>query len=96
MLLKENGMNDVIYAIVTYENGAIACMEACWTLPENSPTIIDDKVELVATKGVAYVDACDNGVRFVTEKGVQSQFQTLVLRKWRGVRRAGRKKLWLL
>ena len=25
-LLKENGMNDVIYAIVTYENGAIACM----------------------------------------------------------------------
>ena len=71
VLLKENGMNDVIYAIVTYENGAIACMEACWTLPENSPTIIDDKVELVATKGVAYVDSCDNGVRFVTGNGVQ-------------------------
>jgi len=71
VLLKENGMNDVIYAIVTYENGAIACLEACWTLPENSPTIIDDKVELVGTKGVAYVDSCDYGVRFVTEKGVQ-------------------------
>ena len=39
-------------------------------LPENSPTIIDDKVELVGTKGVAYVDACDNGVRFVTGSGV--------------------------
>lgn len=68
VLLKENGMNDVIYAIVTYENGAIACMEACWVLPENSPTIIDDKLELVGTKGVVYVDSCDHGVRFVTDK----------------------------
>ena len=71
VLLKENGMNDVIYALVTYENGAVACMEACWTLPENSPTIIDDKVELVGTKGVAYVDSCDYGIRFVTGQGVQ-------------------------
>lgn len=71
VLLKENGMNDVIYAIVTYENGAIACLEACWTLPENSPTVIDDKLELVGTKGVAYVDSCDHGIRFITGKGVQ-------------------------
>lgn len=70
VLLKEHGMNDVIYAIVTYESGAIACLEACWVLPENSPTIIDDKVELVATKGVVYVDSCDHGVRFVTEGGI--------------------------
>ena len=46
-------------------------MEACWTLPENSPTIIDDKVELVGTKGVAYVDSCDYGVRFVSQKGIE-------------------------
>ena len=71
VLLKENGMNDVIYAIVTYENGAIACMEACWVLPETSPTTIDDKLELVGTKGVAYVDSCDNGVRFITNEKVQ-------------------------
>lgn len=71
VLLKEHGMNDVIYAIVTYENGAIACLEACWTLPENSPTMIDDKLELVGTKGVAYVDSCDNGVRFVTEDKIE-------------------------
>ena len=71
VLLKEYGMNDVIYALVTYENGAVACLEACWVLPETSPTIIDDKVELVGTKGVAYVDACDNGVRFVTGKATE-------------------------
>ncbi len=69
VLLAEHGMKDVIYAVLTYPNGAIACLEACWVLPENSPTIIDDKVELVGTKGVAYVDSCDNGVRFVTDKG---------------------------
>ena len=71
VLLKEYDMDDVIYALVTYENGAVACLEACWVLPENSPTIIDDKVELVGTKGAVYVDACDNGVRFVTGDRVQ-------------------------
>ena len=71
VLLKEYNMDDVIYALVTYENGAVACLEACWVLPESSPTIIDDKVELVGTKGVVYVDSCDNGVRFVTGDRVQ-------------------------
>lgn len=71
VLLKEHGMQDVIYAIVTYENGAIACLEACWVLPENSPTSIDDKLELVGTKGVAYVESSDNGVRFISDKRIQ-------------------------
>ncbi len=66
VLLKEAGMKDVIYAVVTYASGAIACLEACWVLPENSPTIIDDKLEIVGTKGVAYVDSCDQGVRIVS------------------------------
>ena len=68
VLLKEHKMDDVIYAIVTYDNGAIACFEACWVLPETSPTIIDDKVELVCTKGVVYVDSCDYGVKFITDE----------------------------
>ena len=70
VLLAEHNMKDVIYAVVTYENDAIACMEACWVLPENSPTIIDDKVEVVTTNGVAYVDSCDNGVRLVTPQKI--------------------------
>ncbi|QGH36229.1 gfo/Idh/MocA family oxidoreductase [Gracilibacillus salitolerans] len=70
VLLKEHDMKDVIYAIVTYENGAIACLEACWVLPENSPTSIDDKLELVGTKGVTYIDSSDNGVRFVTNEKI--------------------------
>ncbi len=68
--LKEHNMNDVIYALVTYENGFIACMEACWVLPETSPTIIDDQLEITGTKGTAYIDSCDKGLRFVTEKNV--------------------------
>lgn len=65
--LKDVHMTDVIYALVTYESGVIACFEACWTLPENSPTIIDDKMELVGTRGVAYIDSCDMGVRFISK-----------------------------
>lgn len=71
VLLKENNMNDVIYALVTYANGAIACLEACWVLPENSPTMIDDQLELVGTKGVAYIDSSDKGVRFIGQAGVE-------------------------
>jgi predicted dehydrogenase len=70
VLLKDVGMKDVIYAIVTYGNGAIACLEACWVLPENSPTIIDDKLEVVGTKGVAYVDSCDYGVRLINNEHI--------------------------
>lgn len=65
VLLKEYGMDDVICAVVTYENGAVANMEAAWILPEQSPVIIDDQVEVIGTKGAAYVDACDKGIRFV-------------------------------
>lgn len=68
VLLAEHGMKDVIYALISYASGAVACLEACWVLPENSPTIIDDRVEVVGTKGVAYIDSCDQGVRLVGEK----------------------------
>ena len=71
VLLKEHNMQDVIYALVSYENGAIACLEACWVLPENSPTIIDDKMELVGTKGVAYIDSCDQGVKIVSSDRIE-------------------------
>lgn len=70
VLLKEYGMNDVIYVIVMYENGVIVCLEVCWVLLENLLIIIDDKFELVGIKGVVYVDFCDYGVCFVSEKGV--------------------------
>ena len=70
VLLAEHNMKDVIYAIVTYENGAIANLEACWVLPENSPTIIDDRCEIVTTNGVAYVEPCDKGIKFVTPQKI--------------------------
>ena len=67
--LKDYQMDDVIYALVTYENGAVACMEACWVLPENSPSIIDDRMELIGTKGAAYIEPCDKGVKLIEESG---------------------------
>lgn len=69
--LKQHGMNDVIYALVSYENGVIACMESCWVLPENSPSIIDDQAEICGTKGTAYIDSCDRGLRLISSQRVQ-------------------------
>jgi len=66
VVLKEYNMTDCIFALIEYESGAIACLEACWVLPENSPSSIDDKVEIVGTKGAAYIDSCDRGVNIVT------------------------------
>jgi len=71
--LREHKMTDVIYAIITYENGVIVNLEASWILPENSPTIIDDQMQVVGTKGVAYIDACDKGLRF-TKEGKGSEY----------------------
>jgi UDP-N-acetylglucosamine 3-dehydrogenase len=68
VLLKKHNMDDVIYALLSYPNGALACLEACWVLPENLPSVIDDRMELVGTKGVAYIDSCDTGVRFISKQ----------------------------
>lgn len=65
VMLKEYNMTDCIFALIEYENGELACLEACWVLPENSPASIDDKVEIVGTRGVAYIDSCDRGVNIV-------------------------------
>lgn len=66
IVFKDKNVDDVVFALVTYENGFVACLEACWVLPANSPTFIDDKVEVVGTKGVAFIDSCDNGLKFIT------------------------------
>lgn len=69
VVLKKYNMTDTIFALIEYENGAVACLEACWVLPENSPGSIDDKVEIVGTRGAAYIDSCDRGINLVcTEK----------------------------
>lgn len=71
VLLKGWGMRDTIIALVGYDSGLLACIEACWILPANSPTGLDDKMEIVGTKGALYLDSCDAGLHVVSEGRVE-------------------------
>jgi len=64
-VLREYGMTDCILATCTTEGGAIGCIEACWILPTTLPGSIDDKLEIIGTKGVIYTDSCDSGITIV-------------------------------
>jgi UDP-N-acetylglucosamine 3-dehydrogenase len=67
-VLKEYSMTDCIQALVTLENGVSGCIEACWILPEALAGSIDDKLEIIGTKGVIYTDSCDKGITVVDQK----------------------------
>jgi predicted dehydrogenase len=70
LLLKEWGMKDTVIAMVQYADGTLACLEGCWILPANSPTELDDKMEIVGTRGAIYLSSCDEGVRIVAKDRV--------------------------
>ncbi len=64
-LLKQKGIDthDTLVAVVTFENGATACFETCWILPDSLPTLVDHYVEVIGTKGVTYTDMKDNSLQ---------------------------------
>jgi len=61
-LLKQKGIDthDTLVAVVAFENGATACFETCWILPDSLPTLVDHYVEVIGTKGTVYTDMKDN------------------------------------
>ncbi len=67
VLLGSWGMHDTVIALVSYDSGLLVCIEACWVLPAASPTGLDDKMEIVGTRGVLYLDSCDAGLHVVAE-----------------------------
>lgn len=62
ILLKSFGMRDTILATVEYESGVLAAIEACWILPRNSPIELDDRMEIVGTRGALYLDGICRGL----------------------------------
>lgn len=67
LVLKKYNMTDTILAIITYEDGTIVSMEACWIMNKNWPYAVDDYLEVVGTKGVLYTDGCGEGFKMSTE-----------------------------
>ncbi len=66
-ILKEYHMTDCIQALVTLENNVTGCLEASWILPNTLPGSIDDKLEIIGSRGVIYTNSCDSGLMVVDE-----------------------------
>jgi UDP-N-acetylglucosamine 3-dehydrogenase len=60
---------DVCWAMFTFENGAIATLEANWYLPANTPYLIDAQMEIHGSEGMLYIDLSDQGLRVNDKNG---------------------------
>lgn len=62
-VLKNEGMKcpDYFQVLMEFRNGVSAVMENSWILPDNSPAIIDFRLDLVGSKGAIYVNAARHG-----------------------------------
>ena len=72
VLLKELNMRDTIIAMIEYANGVIATIEACWIMPGNSPRELDDRIEIVGTKGILYLEGICSGIQLVSAEKVMN------------------------
>lgn len=59
------GLEDAVFSLLRFENGAIGCIENSWLLPSSSPRWIDSRMDVVGTKGSIHIDGYQ-GVEVVT------------------------------
>ena len=55
-VLTDLNIPDATVATLRFSNGAIALMEQSWALPVGVPALLDAQLEVVGTKGAAYID----------------------------------------
>ena len=62
-VLKSIGIDthDTMTAVVKFDNGAVACFETSWILPESLPYIVDHYVKIIGSKGIMYADLREHG-----------------------------------
>ncbi|NPV06500.1 MAG: Gfo/Idh/MocA family oxidoreductase [Anaerolineae bacterium] len=63
-VLKEKGVDtpDFYQTTLEFRGGAVAAVENCWIVPNNTPSIIDLKCEIVGDRGALYVDCSHHRV----------------------------------
>ncbi len=71
-VLTDLKIPDATVATLRFSNGAIALMEQSWALPVGLPALLDAQLEVVGSKGAAYVDFHQPSLSFFTD-GVWTQ-----------------------
>lgn len=68
-LTRENiDMYDSILSLFTFENGVIYQAENSWILPENYPTELEAKLQIVGTEGVLKIEILNQGLEICNEE----------------------------
>jgi predicted dehydrogenase len=63
-VLREKGVEtpDFYQTVLEFSKGAVAVVENCWIVPNNTPSIIDLKCEIIGDAGALYVDCSHHRV----------------------------------
>ncbi len=56
--------DDAVLAVFTLDNGVTYSLENCWALPDQFPSYIDAKMNIVGTRGAIQIDFADQGYQF--------------------------------
>jgi len=62
---------DLGWAMLEFDEDAVGVIETNWSLPENTPTVIDAKLEVVGTAGMLTVDCSQTGLTILTPAGLK-------------------------
>lgn len=65
-ILRDLRVNDTTMSTLRFENGAIGLLEQSWALPAEMPTALDVELEVVGTKGSAYLDLRSQSISIVS------------------------------
>ena len=62
-VLADLGVNtsDIYVTMLEFEGGGLAVIENAWILPQQSPSLIDHKVEILGSRGAIYLDPTHHG-----------------------------------
>lgn len=64
-----NGNEDVLYALVNFDNGAIGTLDYSWAWPDGLPAGYNAAFEVIGTKDAALLDVRDQGFQVITAEG---------------------------
>ncbi len=62
-------IEDQAFTVLRFENGAIACVESGWVLPETHPRKADLRMEIMGTTGVINIDLMSQGMTICNAEG---------------------------
>ncbi|HEV7277404.1 MAG TPA: Gfo/Idh/MocA family oxidoreductase [Devosiaceae bacterium] len=67
--LLETGNEDALYAVLTFENGAIGLLDYSWAWPDGLMNGFRSAFEIVGTSSAAALDVSDQGLYFIDDAG---------------------------